>query len=106
MAKLNLVPNPTFDAKVGICPAGDDATPMFVTMTFRHRKKADFIAWLNSRDGKSDVESFMDMVVGWNIDDLPFTKENVEALVENFAGAARSVLDVYTAQLVKAKLGN
>lgn len=106
MAKLNLVANPTFDAKVGIIPAGDEAKPMFVRMTFKHRTKKALADWLNSRTGKSDVESFMDMVQNWDIDDLPFNAENVEVLLENFGGTARAVLDVYVDQLFKAKLGN
>ncbi len=106
MAKLNLVPNPTFDAKVGVIPAGDDAKPLYVRMTFKHRTKKALVEWLQSRADKNDVESFMDMVVGWDIDDLPYNQENVEVLLENFAGTARATLDVYTEQLFKAKLGN
>lgn len=106
MAKLNLVANPTFDARVGIFPAGEDAKPMYVRLTFKHRTKKAMTEWLNSRTGKSDVESFMDMVVGWDIDDLPFNQENVEVLLDNFGGTARATLDVYVDQLFKAKVGN
>lgn len=106
MAKLSLVANPTFQAKVGIIPAGDDAKPIYVVMTFKHRTKKAITEWLNSRTGVSDVESFMDMVSDWQIDDLPFNQENAELLLENYGGTAKTVLDVYVDQLFRAKLGN
>lgn len=105
MAKLNLVPNPTFTAKVPIIPAGDNAKPMFVSMTFKHRTRKAWTEWVNETP-KSDLDSFMEMIVGWDIDDLPFTKENAEVLLENFAGTWRATFDVYNEQLFKAKVGN
>ena len=105
MAKLSLVANPTFQAKVGIPMAGEDAKPVPVMLTFKHRTKSQLTEWLNSRQGKDDAESFLDMVSAWDLED-EFKKENIELLLENYAGTAREVLNVYVDQLFKAKLGN
>lgn len=106
MAKLNLNPDPTFNARVGICPAGENAKQIPIWMTFKYRSRKELNEWLTSREGKDDVESFMDMVTGWEIDDLPFNKENVEVVLEKYAGTPTAALRVYLDQLIKAKAGN
>jgi hypothetical protein len=106
MAKLNLNQSPTFNARVGITAAGEDAKPTFIWFTFKYRTRKELTEWLNSRVGKTDVESFMDFVSGWDIDDLPFNAENVEVLIDKYAGTPTAALQVYIDQLVKAKTGN
>jgi hypothetical protein len=103
MPKLKLVADPTFRAKVGIPVAGGDAVE--VEMTFKHRTKKQLEEFVNSRAEKSDVDSFMAMVEGWDLED-DFTKKNVGVLLENYIGAALQVYKTYVDQLVKAKLGN
>lgn len=106
MAKLNLDPNPTFVSKVPICPPGDDSIPMMIPMTFIYRSKTDLQEWLSSREGKSDVESFMDMVKGWEADGLEFSKENIELVFDKYPGTPTSAVRVYLDQLTKARMGN
>lgn len=103
MAKLKLVANPTFQAKVGIPVAGGDAVD--VLLTFKHLTKTGLDAFIKSRAGKPDVDSFMAMVCGWDLDD-EFNKENVELLLENYIGASLETYRVYIDQLVKAKAKN
>jgi hypothetical protein len=103
MAKLKLVANPTFIAKVGIPIAGADAAD--VVFTFTHRTKTQLDEFVRSRSEKADVDSVMEMTSGWDLED-PFTRENVETLLENYIGAAIAIFRVYVDQLVKAKLGN
>lgn len=103
MAKLKLVAEPTFKAKVGIPVIGAD--PVQVEMTFKHRTRTALQEWLKSRDGKTEVEVFMDFVQGWDLEDA-FNKENALLLVENYHGAALVALQAYVEQLSQAKLGN
>lgn len=103
MPKLTLAVNPTFSAKVAVPVAGGDLAE--VVFTFRHRTKTELDKFVTSRDGVDDVDSFMDMVVGWDLDE-PFTRENVKLLLENYIGSAVSTLKVYIDELVKSKLGN
>lgn len=101
--KLTLVANPTFTAKVGIPVAGGEPVP--VQFTFRHRTKKQIEEWMRTRADKSDADSFMDMVEGWDLDD-PFNRESVETLLENYAGAALATYRAYIDELLQAKLGN
>jgi len=103
MPKLKLVANPTFRAKVGIPVAG--AVPVEIEFVFRHRTKTDLDAWISARTDKSDPDSFMEMVESWELDD-PYTRENVETLLENYIGTALATYRVYIDQLVQAKLKN
>ena len=103
MAKLKLVANPTFQAKVGIPMAGGDSVD--VLMTFKHRTKTALEEWVKSRGGKPDTESFMDMVEGWDLDE-PFNKENVDLLLEIYGGAGLATFQTYLSELVQAKLKN
>ena len=103
MAKLALVANPTFKAKVPIPVAGGVAVE--VEFTFKHRTKTALDEFIKSRADKSDAESFMAMVEGWELEDA-FNAENVEVLLQNYIGTALATYRVYVDQLVQAKLGN
>jgi hypothetical protein len=99
MAKLKLVANPTFKAKVEIPVAGGDPVP--VEFIFKHRTKTALEEFVKTRTGKSDAESFMEMVEGWELDD-PFNKESVELLCDNYIGAGLETYRVYLDQLMQA----
>lgn len=103
MAKLTLVANPTFKAKVGVPVAG--SSPVEVEFVFKHRTKTALDEFIKSRADKPDAESFLAMVDGWNLDD-EFNAENVELLLQNYIGTALATYRVYVDQLVQARLGN
>jgi hypothetical protein len=103
MAKLKLLAEPTFKAKVGIPVAGGESVP--VEMTFRHRTKAQLDAFIKNRADKTDTESFMDMVTGWELEDA-FTEANVSTLLDNYIGAALATFEAYIDELVKARVKN
>ena len=103
MAKLSLKVNPTFTAKVGIpCAGGEDAEVM---LTFKHRTKTALAEFANSRAEKTDVQSFMDMVEGWDLSDA-LTEANVAELLENYIGAAVATYRTYVQELTKAREKN
>ena len=103
MAKLALKANPTFPATVAIPVAGSD--PVNVKFTFTHRTKSALDAFIGSRAEVSDIDSFMSMVEGWDLEDA-FTKENAESVLENYIGSALVVYRAYIDELVKAKVKN
>jgi len=103
MAKLKLVANPTFRAKVGIPVAGGPEVP--IEFVFKHRTKTVLDEWIKSRSDKGDIDSFMEMVEGWDLED-PFNRENVETLLENYIGTALATYRVYVDQLIQSKLKN
>lgn len=103
MAKLKLVANPTFKARVGIPVAGSE--PVLVEFNFKHRTKTALDDFIKTRADKSDVDSFMEMVEGWDLEDQ-FCKESVELLLENYIGTALAVYRAYVDELLQAKLKN
>lgn len=103
MAKLKLIANPTFKAKVGIPVAGGE--PVMVEMEFKHRIKTALDEFIKERIDKTDADSFMGMVVGWDLEDK-FSQESVVTLLENYAGAGLATFRVYVDQLVQTKIKN
>lgn len=103
MAKLSLIANPTFKAMVGIPIAGSE--PVQVELIFKHRTKDDLNQFIKDRPGKSDEESFMDMVCGWELED-PFDTESVNKLLQNYSGTGLATFRVYLDELLQAKIKN
>lgn len=103
MAKFTLTAKPTFNAKVGFPQAGGE--PVDVLLTFKHRTKTELDEFLKSRDGRSDVDAFMEMVVGWELTD-EFSKANVELLLENHIGVALSTYKTYIDELLQHRAKN
>lgn len=103
MAKFILKANPTFAAKVAFPVAGGKSVDVLVT--FKHRTKTELDEFLKTRDGRTDVESFMEMVVGWDLEDA-FNRENVELLLENHLGVALATWKAYLDELVQHRTKN
>lgn len=103
MPKFALKAEPTFSAKVGFPVAGGE--PVDVMVTFKHRTKTGLDEFLSTREGRSDVDSFLDMVVGWELAD-EFNRANVELLLENHIGVALATYKAYIEELVQHRRGN
>jgi hypothetical protein len=103
MAKFVLKAEPTFKSKVGFPVAGGE--PVDVLLTFKHRTKDALDEFVKSRIGKTDAEAFLDMVVGWELED-EFTKENVELLTQNHMGVGLATFQKYIDELVQHRRGN
>lgn len=103
-AKLKLVAEPTFRAKVGIPRAG--AEPVEVEFEFRHRTKSELDEFIKSRDGKSDIDSFLDMVIGWPGIEEEFNRANAEILLENRIGVALATYRTYVEELIGNRVKN
>ena len=103
MARLKLIAEPTFPARVEVPLAGGAVAE--VVMTFKHRTRTQLDEYIASRAGKTDVESFMEIVSGWDLED-EFTAANVELLLENHIGAALAVYKTYLKELVGAREKN
>lgn len=103
MAKLSLKAEPTFQEKVAIPIAGGESVD--VIMTFKHRTKSELQEFIGSRAEKPDYETFMEMVIGWELED-PFTVDSVKELLENYIGAGLATYKKYLDELYKHKTGN
>lgn len=103
MAKLKLNPEPTFKAKVGIPVPG--SRPAEVLLTFKHRTRDEVIAWVEGSRDATDVDSVLDMVVGWELED-EFNRENVERLCNNYPGSGLVIISAYLDELRGARVKN
>lgn len=103
MAKLKLNPEPTFKSKVGIPVPG--ARPAEVTFTFKHRTRDESIAWIEGSRNDNDVDSVMECVVGWDLED-EFNAENVGRLCNNYPGSGLAIIATYLDELRGARVKN
>lgn len=103
MAKLKLNPEPTFKAKVGIPVPG--SRPAEVLFTFKHRTRDEVIAWVEGSRDATDVDSVLDVVVGWELED-EFNRENVERLCNNYPGSGLVIISTYLDELRGARVKN
>ncbi|MBT2333625.1 hypothetical protein J7E49_06870 [Variovorax paradoxus] len=100
---FKLKADPTFEAKVEFPVAGGASVP--VKLTFKHRTKAELAKWLEGRAGRSDEETFCDMVEGWEINE-PFSKENVAILLQHHIGVALAAYQTYVDELTRHREKN
>jgi hypothetical protein len=103
MAKLTLKANPTFSAEVGIPLHGGGTSP--VALTFKHRTMEEMDQFIKDRPSKTDVQTFMEMVEGWDLED-EFTETSVQELLQNYNGAGLAAFRKYIDELVQARQGN
>lgn len=102
MAKIKLVADPTFKAKVAVPVPGAASSP--VEFTFKWRKRAEVVAWLESAGDMTDAEIIIDCASAWDLDD-EFNAENAAKLCDVYAGAGREFVSTYLDELrgVRAK---
>ena len=108
MAKLKLIPDPTFEAKVAVPVPG--AGTVDVKFTFKHRTRDELQRFL--AETASDAESKMDDVqlvmacaCGWELADT-FDEKNVGEFVRQYIAGPASVYETYTAEMIGARLKN
>lgn len=104
MASLKaLSANPTFQAKVGLPQAGG---PDFEeTFTFRYRTKVELDAFDEELAKLENADAVLAMCTGWGFEE-PFTRENIEEMLQRSIGAAVAIHRAYKGELVKVRLGN
>lgn len=103
MAKIKLVPDPTFTAKVPIPVPG--GKPVDVEFTFLHRKRDEVKGWIEANAEATDVESIKWCAKGWELDD-EFNAENIDLLCQNYAAAGVAILQTYLDALRGARTKN
>ncbi|MGY3265799.1 phage tail assembly chaperone [Lysobacter sp. HA35] len=102
MAKLKLIPDPTFAATVSVPIPGGTADVRF---TFRYRDRVAVTQWADESRDMDDASAIRSVAEGWDLDD-PFDQDNVARLVQAYPGAAREVLTRYVRELAGIRQGN
>jgi len=101
---LKLKADPTFKAKVAVPVPGQKAVE--ITVEFRHMTREQFLAWANPPEPRTDIDTVMAIVCGWEGVDTAFSRESVELLLQNYHGASYAIGERYGSELNLARLGN
>ena len=101
--KFSLTPSPTFKAPVAIQVPGGKAVE--VEFVFKHRDRENFKEFVDSLEGRKDVDILLDIASGWELEDA-FDEKNLQKLADNYLGAGRAVLQAYISELTAARAKN
>lgn len=101
--KFNLNAIPTFKSKVAIPVPG--AKSVDVEFTFKHRTRDQFKEFVDSLEGREDVDVILDIASGWDLEDA-FDEDNIDALIQNYMGSARAIIEIYINELTSARAKN
>ena len=97
----------TFRAPVEIRRPGDEPPLKFIGI-FKHRSRDQFEALAkDSRENpRKDLDAVLEVLQGWEEMLEPFSRENVEELLQNFHEAADVIASTYVRELGPARRGN
>ena len=102
-SKLNLQSNPTFKCKVAIPVPGGEPVP--VEIEYRHHSVSSINKFWEEHSGAANVEVVWLLVAGWDLED-EYNRDNLQALLDNYPGAAAEIVGSFTAELYNARRGN
>ena len=102
---FKIKPNPTFPATVKIRAPGGEMQDLGVV--FRHKRKDDIMAFFAdaSEKQREDADCILDLVESWDADEK-LSKDSVNDLIQNYAGASAAIFQTYMTELITARLGN
>lgn len=99
---FRLQPKPTFWAKVPV-PVAGTPKPVLVDIEFKHLGRDALRDYIASLDGREDQESLAEIVMGWKDVDEEFSEESLQKLLNNYPGAALSMVKTFVAEALEAK---
>ncbi|MBI3144735.1 MAG: hypothetical protein HYZ18_05585 [Pseudogulbenkiania sp.] len=100
--------DPVFTTDVKIPRADGKDGNLKIKFKYKDREELrSFMEELAAEGAKrSDLEVLLDIVVGWEEVDAPFTKESLDALLKTFHGSAKAVFDAYVPALMDGQEKN
>lgn len=115
---FKIVPNPTFSVSVLLSVPGGEAQP--VTLVCRHKGRKALNAWMQIPvDAKEagtevdDVEYIGEVIESWEgikaedgRTELPYTKETLGDLLDNYPTAGREIFEAYVRGLTESRAKN
>src|SRR5262245_796013 len=110
MAKVKLIPDPTFTAKVALPVPGKGDVD--VEFTFKHRTREEmqsFIKRVNVPAGEegalTDVQLVLECANGWELAGA-FTEVNVKEFASRYIAGPAAVFETYVAEMSGNRLKN
>lgn len=102
---LKLIANPVFWADVKVLVPGEQK-PVVIKVKFKHRSFDDQKKFINTLEGREDIDVLMDMVEDWSGVDAAFNKPNAEQLIQSYHGITLEFFKVYCEEYSKARIKN
>lgn len=102
---FKLQPKPTFWVKVPIAIPGAPK-PALVDIEFKHLGRDALKDYLACLDGREDNESLCEIVMGWKDVDEEYSEDALKKLLNNYPGAALSMVQTFVAEAMEAKAKN
>ncbi|CBJ37898.1 conserved protein of unknown function [Ralstonia solanacearum CMR15] len=105
---FSINPKPTFTAEAAIPVAGGGTEKL--QLVFKHKTRDEVKAFFAQAgagaDDQSDADVLLEIVAGWEGVDVPFSREALDQLVQNYPAAPRAIFDTYLAELTGQRRGN
>ncbi|RZL39225.1 MAG: hypothetical protein EOP35_04100 [Rubrivivax sp.] len=105
MTKVSITPKPTFTVTVDIPQPGAEALKLPVI--YRHRTKSQLAEFskVDPDKPRNDLAVVMDVLDGWEAD-KDFSRDAVEAFLNDHHAAGDVIVARYINELTKARAGN
>lgn len=111
MAKIKLIPDPTFKAPVPVPVPGGGVVS--VEFTFKHRTRDEMQRLagrcnpesLDYDPNMTDTQMVMECASGWELAD-GFTEENVKTFCAHYIAGPAAVFETYVAEMAGGRLKN
>ncbi|WP_247538437.1 phage tail assembly chaperone [Ralstonia pseudosolanacearum] len=105
---FSINPKPTFTAEADIPLAGGGTEKL--QLVFKHKTRDEVKAFFEhvsaGADDQSDADVLLEIVAGWEDVDVPFSREALDQLVQNYPSAPRAIFDTYLGELTGQRRGN
>lgn len=98
-------PKPTFRATVEISQPGEDVEPLRIPFIFRHMSRTESEQMIEEKKF-SWAEAAPVVVVGWEIEDVPYTPEAYAYLVDQYPAAPEDIYRTWVSELARSKRKN
>lgn len=104
---LRINPAPEYDVSVDIATPG--APPQKLIVRYRYKPKQAALDWLREvkdRPPGTEVDTLAEIIAGWDGVDVPYSRDNLALLLDNYHTAVNDLLIGYLSSLRGARAGN
>ena len=108
---FKLTPRPTFTVPLKLSVPGQ-ATPGVINVTFRHKTRAEYSAWVTSASGRPDGDFLAEVIesIDGLIDDtdqpIVYAREVLNALLNAYPASSEDLFRTYTRELTESRVKN
>lgn len=102
---LKVSANPSFWAPVEISVPGEQK-PQLVQIKFKHLDRDAAKAFIESVEGKTDLEILTQIIEDWKGVDTPYSESVLQQLLQNYPASGAEIYISYQRELVGSKRKN